>query len=409
MPRPSKGPRLALFKAKGRATVWNIRDGQRTIGTGCAEGDRETAERKLGEYITRKHDPRASRSSGDPNQVKIADALSVYLTDRTSPVLLDKKTGKPLIDKKTGKPIPNPDLVARPKALIKMSLTLGEFFSERNIGELNGELQRDYAQQRGSQSAARRDLETLAAAINHHTRDMIGGVQTLFRPVLPDAMPARERWLTRDEAARLIWAAWRKREMRGGTEKGRHTSRHIARFILVGLYTGTRAGAICSASLMPTIGRGHVNLETGQFRRLAYGKQETNKKRPTVDLPPRLLAHIRRWNRLGISRQAVVEWQGKPVGRVSNGWNAVVEAAGLATDVKQERVIPHTLRHTSISWYLRSAVPIDQVSTYCGVSIQIIKKHYGHHLPGRDDGILRASTRIGRGATAMQQKPLQRT
>lgn len=411
MPRPSKGPRLALFKARGRNTVWNIRDGQRTIGTGCAEGDRATAERKLGEYIARKHNPRSSRSAGDPNAVKIADGLNVYMTDRTSPFLLDEETGEPIKDKLTKKPIPNPDMVARPKALIKMIETLGEFFGERAIGELNGTLQRDYARQRGSQSAARRELETLAAAINHHVRDMVGGVQTLFRPVLPDAAPGRDRWLTRGEAARLIWAAWRKREHRGGHQGGRYTSKHIARFILVGLYTGTRAGAICGAALVPTIGRGFVNLETGQFRRLAYGKAETNKRQPTVDLPPRLLAHMRRWNRLGLSTRAVVEYRGEPLLRVNKGWPGVVEAAGLATEIKQDKVIPHTLRHTSISWYLQAGVPVDQVSDYCGVSPQIIKRHYGHHIPGREDGILQASGRFGRRgsstahpATATQQK-----
>ena len=70
MPRPTKGPRLSLFKAKGRTAIWNIRDGQRTIGTGCIEGDRADAERKLADYITGKHDPRASRSGGDPNRSK---------------------------------------------------------------------------------------------------------------------------------------------------------------------------------------------------------------------------------------------------------------------------------------------------------------------------------------------------
>jgi integrase len=382
MPRPNKGPRLALFKARGRNTVWNIRDGQRTIGTGCAESDRATAERKLAAYITSKHDPRASKRNGDPNAVKIADAISVYMVEKIAHS-------------------------ARPKAGIAMAVKLGEFFKERTIGELNGTLQRDYAKQRGSQSAARRELETLASAINHHVRDMVGGVQTLFRPVLPDAADARQRWLTRSEAARLILAAWRKREMRNGKETGRYTSRHIARFILIGLYTGTRAGAICSAALVPTIGRGYVNLETGQFRRLAYGKAESNKRQPTVDLPPRLLAHMRRWHRLGFSVKSVVEYGGEPVLRVSNGWDGVVKKAGLTTDIKQEKVIPHTLRHTSISWYLRSGVPIDQVSDYCGVSIQIIKKHYGHHIPGRDDGVLQASNRIGRSATATQQKRMQ--
>jgi len=28
-------------------------------------------------------------------------------------------------------------------------------------------------------------------------------------------------------------------------------------------------------------------------------------------------------------------------------------------------------------------------------AIAIIKKHYGHHIPGREDGVLRASHRIG--------------
>lgn len=385
MPRPSKGPRLSLFKAKGRTTVWNIRDGQRTIGTGCTEGEREAAERKLADYIIAKHDPRATRSGGDPNAINIADALTVYMVEKIAHS-------------------------ARPKAGIAMVEKLAEFFGERVIGDLTGTLQRDYARQRGSQSAARRELETLAAAINHHIRDMVGGVQTLFRPVLPDALPARERWMTRDEAARLVWAAWRKRAKgRDGSENGRYTSRHIARFILTGLYTGTRAGAICSAALIPTIGRGHVNLETGQFRRLPYGKKQSNKKQPTVDLPPRLLAHMRRWKRLGISNKAVVEWQGKPVLRVSNGWDGVVEKAGLATEIKELKVIPHTLRHTAISWYLRSDVPIDKVSDYCGVSIQIIKKVYGHHIPGGFDGVIERSQRLGRSATATQQKRMQRT
>src|SRR5882757_10584213 len=110
MPRPSKGPRLALFKAKGRTTVWNIRDGQRTIGTGCAESERTAAERKLADYITSKHDPRASRRGGDPNAIKIADALSVYMVEKIAES-------------------------ARPKAGIAMIENLGTFFGERTIGE----------------------------------------------------------------------------------------------------------------------------------------------------------------------------------------------------------------------------------------------------------------------------------
>src|SRR4051812_27395941 len=125
MPRPSKGSRLELYKAKDRTRMWNIRDGQRTIGTGCVESDRESAERKLAAYIVAKHDPRASRSGGDPNAIKVADALSVYMTEK-------------IVQS------------ARPKAGIAMIENLGAFFGERTIGEMTGSLQRDYAKQRGS-------------------------------------------------------------------------------------------------------------------------------------------------------------------------------------------------------------------------------------------------------------------
>lgn len=383
MPRPAKGPRLSLYRAKGRTPMWNIRDGKRTVGTGCVQSAREEAERKLADYILEKLDPKASRSSGDPNAIKVGDALSVYHDEKIV-------------------------LSSRPLAGAAMIEKLNEFFGADTVGQLNGQRQRDYAKQRGSQTSARRELELLAAAINYYIRDMVGGVQMLFRPVLPDAAPARERWLTRGEAARLIWAAWRKRCDYEGEQKGRLTSRHIARFILVAIYTGSRAGAICSAALIPTIGRGYVNLENGEFRRLAYGKKQSNKRQPTVDLPPRLLAHMRRWRRLGISTKAVIEVHGKPVLRVSNGWDGVVEKARLATEIKELKVVPHTLRHTSISWYLRSGVPIDKVSDYCGVSIQIIKKVYGHHIPGGFDGVVERSRHLGRSATEMQQiRPVQ--
>jgi hypothetical protein len=42
------------------------------------------------------------------------------------------------------------------------------------------------------------------AAINRYLKRKIGGVQSRFSAVLPDAPQARERWLTRDEAAKLI-------------------------------------------------------------------------------------------------------------------------------------------------------------------------------------------------------------
>ena len=115
------------------------------------------------------------------------------------------------------------------------------------------------------------------------------------------------------EAARLLWGAWRAKQVMRNKDTQRAVGRHVARFILVGLYTGTRSSAICGAALMPTLGRGHVDLDRGVFYRRAIGRRQTKKRQTPVKLPARLLAHMRRWQRLGLSKKAIVEWNGSAI------------------------------------------------------------------------------------------------
>jgi integrase len=401
MPRPSKGPRIELQKpSDGRKPTWVIRDGQRTLGTGCDERDRGRAERKLAAYILKKHDPQKAISKSDPNGIKIADALAVEI------IRINKSS--------------MPD--DRKRELITVCQNMGNWFGNRTVGDLDGDLQEEYAAKRKAfvmkkvdgkrvvvmtdtpaPSAAYRDLKILAAAVNRHIKTKVGGVQAKFRPVLPAPSKARERWLTRSEAARMIWAAWRARQK--STVPGRRgqlTARHVARYILVGVYTGSRNGDICNAAVMPTIGRGYVDVDTGIFKRKPDNKEETSKKQPTVPIPPRLLAHIRRWKRLGISRHSVIEWQGRPVSVVKEAWATTVKGAGLETTVKEHKVLRHTLRHTAITWYLTpdrrtgKAVDIETVSLYCGVSVATIRKTYRHVMPGTFDPLLSAAQTFGR-------------
>jgi hypothetical protein len=71
--------------------------------------------------------------------------------------------------------------------------------------------------------------------------------------------------------------------------------RHVARFILIGLYTGTRAGAIATASPYAEQGRSFVDLERCILYRKAIGKRATKKRQTPAPIPPRLLAHMRHW------------------------------------------------------------------------------------------------------------------
>jgi len=145
--------------------------------------------------------------------------------------------------------------------------------------------------------------------------------------LLPGKAASKDVWLTRSEAARLIRAAWRAKQIFRNTATQRDVGKHVARFILVGLYTGTRHAAICGAAFHSAIGRGYVDLERGVFYRRAQGARETKKRKPPIRLNGRLLSHLRRWQRLGISVRSVIEWNHKPVRSVRKGFATAVRAA----------------------------------------------------------------------------------
>jgi integrase len=199
---------------------------------------------------------------------------------------------------------------------------LNDFWGDFRLSEVTGDKCREYAQHVGRRGAARRDLEDLRAAINHHAAE--GLHRAIVRVVLPPRGRPRDRWLTRDEAAALIRACRRAREaqtVHRGHRKGqtvftaKETLAHLARFILIGLYTGTRSGAILTASPYRGEGRSFVDLERGLFYRLAEGAVETKKRQPPVPLPARLLAHMRRGIVFGCSRRTSSNGMARPCSR----------------------------------------------------------------------------------------------
>ena len=158
----------------------------------------------------------------------------------------------------------------------------------------------------------------------------------------PNSVPfkgePRDRWLTRKEAAALIWHCWRYREkqtIHAGASKGRPVQtdrrplRHVAQLILIGLYTGTRAGAVASASPYAEQGRSYVDLERGIFYRKPIGKRATKKRATPAPVPPRLLAHLRRWTKRKLIATCFVEFSGKPVSSVKRGFASAVQLARL--------------------------------------------------------------------------------
>lgn len=367
MPRQSKGPHLWFRKERRdpitgklkESGAWIIRGDGLYISTGCAQAQAAEAQLALANYLADQY--RAPRREQDIETLLVADVLSIYHED-LGPKQANQRVFRSSLDR------------------------INEWWGSKTLSQITGVNCRAYATSRKTPGGARRDLEILRAAVNHHAKE--GLHRGLVRIWLPEKGKSRDRWLTRSEAAALLWYCWRKREMMTitrGPNKGqkfptkRRPLRHIARFVLLGLYTGTRAEAIASASPRRVEGRSWVDLDRGVFYRLQEGRKATNKRQPPVKLPAHLLGFLRRWARPDADDKVpefFVEWNGKPVTTsVKKGFASAVEGA------KIEHATPHTLRHTAATWLMQNGVEIWEAAGFLGMSEQILRNVYGHHHP----------------------------
>jgi len=376
MPTLRKGARLWFRPARrdktgriiGRA-VYIILDAGKHYPTGCFAGEAERAEQKLAEYIAAKY--KTPRRERDLEAISVADVLSIYADDCAP----KGEAARKKLDQRIGR--------------------LNDFFGGKSLSEINGETCRAYVASRGNAGGSRRDLEDLRSAINHHAEE--GFHRAIVRVTLPEKGQPRDRWLTRSEAARLLWTCWRHRELQlrhRGPDKGlrlptaRYPLRHLARFILIALYTGTRAGAIACASPSRGEGRSFVDLEGGLFYRLPQGATPTKKRQPPAPIPARLLGHMRRWYVKGIVKDHFVEWNGSPIASVKTALKTAVRLAGLSG-----KVTPHTFRHTAATWLMQTGVSVWRAAGFLGMSVETLDRVYGHHHP---DFLADAADAMGR-------------
>jgi integrase len=221
---------------------------------------------------------------------------------------------------------------------------------------------RAYAATKNPQ-AARVDLNNLKWAMKYWHNSEHGPLRVMPTYWQPPANPPRERWLTRHEAARLLWAARR--------------YQHLRRFILLGLYTGSRPGVILAARW------GQIDLAAKIMSRVPAGAiQDERKRAPKVKLGNRILAHLKRWKRLDgwHDELAVCHYHGAAVSHTRTSWDSVVKAAGLPTRGR-DKVTQHTLRHTTATWLLRKGVDLWTVAGFLGMSVKTLESVYGHHSP----------------------------
>ena len=344
---------------------WLIRDGSKTVSTGCKASNREAAEAQLAGYITAKYTPpRKERTLSDVN---LCDVLNIYLRD-VAP-------GQ-----------------ARPWKAVERVGRLADFFGGFTLDDITGALCREYVAYRqkvtgkATTGGAKRDLEDLRAAINHHHAE--GLHRESVKIILPKRGEPRQRWLSRGEFARLLWICWSTKELQGGKATAKNPLRHLCRFLLLGVYTGSRPGAVMSASWERGAGRSFIDLENGRFMRLAEGAVATDKRQTPVTIAPRLMCHLRRWKAIDGGLGSVVRFNGRAVMSVKVAMGTACRLAGLGSGVSG-----YTLRHTTATWLLNKGISVWDTAQFLGTSPEVIQKNYGHMSP---DYLKDAAAAIGK-------------
>ena len=351
MPRKSKGARLY---ERPRDGIWAIRDtGRREQSTGTR--NRREAEEALARYIAERDRPIGPSA---PDRFQVAEALRLYGAEHAP-------------------------TVADPARIAYAIAALVPILGSLPVSSITGQVCRFYQRQRNrAPGTVRKELGTLQAAINYCHAE--GYLTAAPRVKLPPKPPARDRWLTRDEAAELVRAAYRDPE-----------TKHLARFILIALYTGTRTQAILGLRSMPHTQGGWVDTEAGLMHRRGMGVAETKKRQPPIPIPKPLLAHLRRWEREG--QRYVVQFRGQRCGHVKSAWKRALVRSGIAHCTK------HDLRHTAITWAMQGGVDRYEASGYFGVGMDTLEKVYAHHHP---DHLRGAAEIMGRGGRNLEHVPV---
>jgi integrase len=203
------------------------------------------------------------------------------------------------------------------------------------------------------EESIRRDLSVLSAALRLAEKNE---KITRAPPMLTlTPAPPRERWLTRQEVAKLFRRLRTKR------------SRHVLLFARLAMYTGARSGAILDL----TWDRVDFKNHTIDFRK--PGRRVTKKRRTKASMGhlERALKHAKRRAR----SDYVIEWAGQGIGRVAKAFIAHAKAAGL------EDVSPHVLRHSFATWAVLKGVPIFMVGRALGQSVASTTERYAKHRP----------------------------
>jgi integrase len=299
--------------------VWSEGRASRRVSTGTS--DRKEAEGALAKFEALRAQP--------PDTFDVNSIINGYLADRKTVV----RAYVNLVYSLT--PIREHFGLLHPR-LINRALVRAYIAKRRHAERANGTIDKELRQLRAA----------LAWAVKENWIERAPYIDT------PGGGAPRQRWLTRAEAEKLIAAA---------------EEPHVRLFILLGLHTGARCGAILDLTW------DRVDLDRGL---VIFPPVASNSRKRSSVVPMNATLHSALAE---ACEQALTDWviefRGRPVGRVTKGFTRAVRRAGIT------QCTIHDLRRTCASWLVQEGASFAQVAAYLGDTEEVIRRHYGMFAP----------------------------
>ena len=223
-------------------------------------------------------------------------------------------------------------------------------FGHLRPDQVTREVCRGYTKRRRKQGRGdgtiRKDISVIRAACNWWRKDN-GAVWDL-----PEPPPARERWMTRKEFARLLEAA-----------KNTH---HLTVFLHLAIATAGRKEAILEMTWP------QVRWDQNQ---IWLGRKPNGKKRATVPMTKTLRTVLEKAKSVALTNH-VVEYAGSRVLDIKKAYGRARKDAGL------EDVTIHDIRRTAGAWMRMNGVKLEDIQDFLGhTDIRVTQRIYARFSP----------------------------
>lgn len=242
---------------------------------------------------------------------------------------------------------------------------LNWFFNGRELGSLTAADVRGYIAQRQADGVApatiNKEIGLFRTALNWARKELEWDVSNPFAGRKLKEPEGRIRWITREEAARLIDAA-----------RSEPKAPHLVDFIKLGLNTGMRRGEMLQLEWS------RVDLRAN----LIYlgATNQKNGKVGSVPLNGEAREAILSRARFRATHCPASPWvfahpSGTQLGSIRKGFEGACKRAGI------EDFHPHDLRHTCAAWLVQAEVSIREVAELLRHSDIRVTMRYAHLSP----------------------------